>query len=563
MKKSISAPLVVVLQLIMWTSSTMAFAQEDADYKIQGEYTGAVSAETETKFGIQVIALGDGRFTGVGYQGGLPGDGWDKSNAIRVEDVEVKDGILTFETDHATVLISDGVATIKADGEVIGHLKRIVRSSDTLGKKPPANAIVLFDGTSTDQWEHKGKPGRMTEDGLLQQGTASKQKFGDHLIHIEFLLPYQPKARGQARGNSGIYLQGRYEVQMLDSFGLSGEHNECGGIYMIQKPSVNMCYPPFQWQTYDIDFHAAKYDGKKKIKNASVSVKHNGVTIHENVELPNATTASPNREGMEPGFIYLQDHGNPVRYRNIWCVDTTVEGDSESKKVEGEPAIGESGGEQQPAVQTNQVLNVTHPIQMDYLLSLPKDYKSKEKWPLMLFLHGAGERGDDLELVKKHGPPKFAAQGKDMPFIIVSPQCKKNRWWEPISLTALLDEIEKTHKIDSDRIYVTGLSMGGFGTWGLAAHSPERFAAIAPICGGGDTTQTVFRIGDQLPIWVFHGAKDGVVPFEKSQSLVDAFEKRDIDVKFTIYPEAGHDSWTKAYANEELYKWMLSHTRDD
>jgi hypothetical protein len=130
-----------------------------------------------------------------------------------------------------------------------------------------------------------------------------------------------PHARGQARGNSGIYLQGRYEVQMLDSFGLVGEHNECGGIYTIAKPKVNMCYPPLTWQTYDIDYTAAEYDGAKKSKNARVTVKHNGVTIHDNIELTHATTASPLKEGPEPGPVYLQDHGNPVRYRNIWVVE--------------------------------------------------------------------------------------------------------------------------------------------------------------------------------------------------------------------------------------------------
>ena len=186
--------------------------------------------------------------------------------------------------------------------------------------KPPKGAIVLFDGTSVDAWEHKGQPGKMTDDGLLVQGTASKQRFQDHKLHIEFLLPFKPKARGQGRGNSGLYLQGRYEVQMLDSFGLSGEHNECGGIYSIRKPDQNMCYPPLQWQTYDVEFHAAKYDGDKKVKNAWMSVKHNGVLIHDKVELPKSTTASPMREGSEAGYIYLQDHGNPVHYQNIWVV---------------------------------------------------------------------------------------------------------------------------------------------------------------------------------------------------------------------------------------------------
>ncbi len=141
-------------------------------------------------------------------------------------------------------------------------------------------------------------------------------------MHLEFKLPYMPAARGQARGNSGCYLQGRYEVQILDSFGLEGKNNECGGIYEIKDPDVNMCLPPLAWQTYDIDYTAARYDASGgKTANARITVSHNGVVIHDNVELPRATRAAPVKEGPEPGPIYLQDHGNPVRFRNIWVVE--------------------------------------------------------------------------------------------------------------------------------------------------------------------------------------------------------------------------------------------------
>lgn len=317
-----STPWFVCLSMIVSLSFCAASSGQvdDADYKLQGEYSGAINADgQEIKYGIQVIALGDGKFTGVGYPGGLPGDGWDRSEPIRVEEVAAKDGVLTLEGDEGVAVLGNGKASIKTFDEVeIGQLKRVVRKSPTLGQKAPSGATVLFDGTSVDGWELNGKPGRMTDDGLLMEGTASKAKFQDFKIHIEFLLPYQPKKRGQGRGNSGIYLQGRYEVQMLDSFGLSGEQNECGGIYSIRKPDQNMCYPPMQWQTYDIEFHAAKFEGDKKVKNAWMTVKHNGVKIHDEVELPKSTTASPNKEGTEPGFIFLQNHGNPVRYRNIW-----------------------------------------------------------------------------------------------------------------------------------------------------------------------------------------------------------------------------------------------------
>jgi len=205
------------------------------------------------------------------------------------------------------------------------------------------------------------------------------------------------------------------------------------------------------------------------------------------------------------------------------------------------------------------------PVRMDYLLYLPDEYaESNRDWPLILFLHGAGERGNDLEKVKIHGPPKLiAGQNKEFPFVIASPQCPQGDWWSSdvqiASLDALLSELISQHRIDRDRVYVTGLSMGGFGTWRLAVEYPERFAAIAPICGKGDPKRAG-RIG-QLPIWVFHGAKDEAVPIKHSEEMVAALKKSGSDVKFTVYPDAGHDSWTTTYNNPELYEWFLKHRR--
>jgi hypothetical protein len=197
-------------------------------------------------------------------------------------------------------------------------LERVARVSPTMGAKAPEGAVVLFDGTNTDAWNGSG----MTEDKLLKEGQDSKRKFGSYHLHLEFMLAYKPKARGQDRGNSGFYNQSRFEVQVLDSFGLEGENNECGGIYSIKAPDLNMCLPPLAWQTYDIDFTAAKFDGSgKKTANAKVTVKHNGVVIHNEVELPQSTTAAPLADGPEPGPLHLQNHGNPVRYRNIWLVE--------------------------------------------------------------------------------------------------------------------------------------------------------------------------------------------------------------------------------------------------
>ena len=212
-----------------------------------------------------------------------------------------------------------------------------------------------------------------------------------------------------------------------------------------------------------------------------------------------------------------------------------------------------------PPKQMSARLDAQIHVVLDYLLYLPADYQKRDSWPLVLFLHGAGERGNDLELVKTHGPPKLIEEGKSFPFIVVSPQCPKDRNWQPMELTALVDEIVAKQKVDLDRIYVTGLSMGGFGTWALAAAAPERFAAIIPICGGGDVIAT--RRLTKLPAWVFHGAKDPVVPLKRSEDMVDALKKGNGNVKFTVYPEATHDSWTATYENPEVYAWLLEQKR--
>lgn len=227
--------------------------------------------------------------------------------------------------------------------------------------------------------------------------------------------------------------------------------------------------------------------------------------------------------------------------------------------------VGSSGARaQQPGQQKAAVLNrqIVRTVRLDYLAYVPADYgKDKEKkWPVLLFLHGSGESGSDVEKVKVHGPPKLVAAGKDLPFIVISPQCPSAReGWDPETLTALLDEVGEKYTVDPDRVYLTGLSMGGYGTWALAAAHPERFAAIAPICGGG-RPRTAARLKG-LPTWVFHGAKDPTVPLAQSQEMVDALKAAGGDVRFTIYPEAGHDSWTETYNNPELYTWLLSQKR--
>ena len=214
---------------------------------------------------------------------------------------------MTFKKDDgvATATIKDGKLHIKGgDEKVLGTLNKVERESATLGMKAPEGAVKLFDGTSLDHWKSGA---RMTEDKLLMEGVNSaRNDFKNFTLHLEFRLPYMPKARGQSRGNSGMYLLGT-ETQMLDSFGLSGEANECGGLYKWKRPDINMCYPPLRWQTYDVEFKASE-NGNPSV----MTVRHNGVVIHDNVQL---------RKRNSQGNIHLQNHSNPVRYRNIWIAE--------------------------------------------------------------------------------------------------------------------------------------------------------------------------------------------------------------------------------------------------
>ena len=287
------------------------------DYQVQGEYLGVIDADNGRSWGVQVIALGKGKFHAVGYPGGLPGDGYDPGESVREGDGSLEGNEAKF-VGNEFQLVADG-KTLKVQdlsSATLGTLQKVNRESSTLGAKPPQGAVILFDGKDASAWD----AGRVTAEGLLDIGPATKQKFNDFTLHLEFRTPFMPESRGQARGNSGLYLQSRYEVQILDSFGLSGENNECGGIYQIARPKVNMCYPPLRWQTYDVEFTAAKYDASgKKTSDAKATIRHNGVVIHNGLVFPKATPGREN-EANSPGAIFLQDHGNPVAFRNIWFV---------------------------------------------------------------------------------------------------------------------------------------------------------------------------------------------------------------------------------------------------
>lgn len=297
--------------------------EADPQFAVQGEYEGTVKSGTgEVKFGIQVIALGENKYQAVVHRNGLPGEAWTKNDHLGTADSEILDGVITFKETGGTAITQwkDGALVLSdpTRPDYGGKLAKVIRKSPTLNAKPPKNAKVLFGGKDRNDFQGD----KVTEDGLLMQGARSRTTFKDCTLHVEFLLPFEPANRGQARGNSGCYLQGRYEVQILDSFGLEGKDNEAGGIYEVSEPKVNMCLPPLSWQTYDVEFTAPRYDASgKKTRNATMSVRFNGVLIQKDVEIPGPTRAAVEKESPEAGPLYLQDHHNPVRFRNIWIAE--------------------------------------------------------------------------------------------------------------------------------------------------------------------------------------------------------------------------------------------------
>ncbi|MCP3984014.1 MAG: DUF1080 domain-containing protein [bacterium] len=319
-----------------WHQAVLEPEQADADFPVQGEYASRdrvlgdrnpvlgdrnpapgdrdeALGDHVLALGAQVVARGDGRFTVALFEGGLIGAGADPASR------QVFEG-----TRQGTAIVFEGPWHLRIEGGQLHGarpggaafaLPKTRRESPTLGASPPAGAVVLFDGHGPGGFE-----GEVDHRGLLAAGATSREAFGSFDLHLEFRTPYMPSASGQGRGNSGVYLQNRYEVQVLDSFGETGEWNECGGIYEVAKPDLNMAFPPLSWQTYDISFRAARFDEHgAKVAAARTTVRHNGVVIHDDVELP-APTGLGDEESAEPGPLHLQDHWNPVFYRNVWLV---------------------------------------------------------------------------------------------------------------------------------------------------------------------------------------------------------------------------------------------------
>jgi hypothetical protein len=294
-------------------------AAEDPDFAIQGEYVG--TGPDGAKVGAQVIARGLGEFEVKILPGGLPGEGWDGKSVAKA--AAKRDGAAAaISAPNTAGTIGGGKLTYKAGLGTEVTLNRVERKSPTLGAKAPEGAVVLFAAPGDEKKWNGGNLVKLSDGEFLGVGETSKQAFGAFKAHVEFRLPWMPNSTGQGRGNSGVYLQNRYECQVLDSFGLSGENNECGGIYTQHKPRVNMCLPPLVWQTYDMEFTPAAFDAAgKKTANGRATIRHNGVVIHDNVEFPKECPGGQ-KEAAAPGPFQFQNHGDPVVYRNVWVVET-------------------------------------------------------------------------------------------------------------------------------------------------------------------------------------------------------------------------------------------------
>ena len=335
-----------VIALPLLFAANVSIAETSADI-FMGDWKGSrifADGQTQPLYG-QIIALGDGNYAANLY------DTLEERSATHVSlNGYVKDGSVHFDrtmgkggdrllqiTAHGLLVASSiwtgSVDTEHFTGRFHGYengsfsLEKYERPSPTLGAKPSPGSVVLFDGRNLKQWTGiKSKKagwkliGKDAMEVVPKSGSIiTKKSFGDYRLHLEFRSPFMPSSRGQKRGNSGVYLHGRYEVQVLDSYGLEGRDNECGGIYKVSRPRVNACAPPTHWQTYDITFRAPRFDSKgEKIENAQITVSHNGINIHKDLELPTFTGSAIAKNEVPTAPLMLQDHNDHVQYRNIW-----------------------------------------------------------------------------------------------------------------------------------------------------------------------------------------------------------------------------------------------------
>jgi len=380
--------------------------QEDPNYVLMGEFVGEVTADGQTKqVGLQIRPVGDGQFDAVSFLGGLPGQENFRGEPVRMIGRRSSDFVVLSGGPYAIVVDTDGCLLLDRTGEKVGRLERIDRSSPTLGAQPRGEATILFDGSGTEQFTRA----EMTADGLLMEGADVKPMFQDFNLHVEFRLPYMPEANGQQRGNSGLYLQSRYECQVLDSFAQEPLINGCGALYKFKAPDLNMALPPLVWQTYDIQFTAPRWaaDGTK-IRDAHITSWLNGVKIQDNVALPNKTGAGKQEEPLLLP-IRLQDHGDPVRFRNVWIVDRglmtgefpvypTPEERAEAAKAKREQAEAEAKSAESDDTQEN---------------SQPTEPSSNEAEKAEAGTEKASEDDSQAEPTQEDGAEQENAKSKD------------------------------------------------------------------------------------------------------------------------------------------------------
>ena len=445
---------------------------------------------------------------------------------------------------------------------MVATLAVVVSSMASAADSPKSkDAIDLFDRKSLNGWEHflvkpelKMSDVWSVRDGLLVcKGKplgylATKKEYTNFRLVVEWRWP-----PGKKPTNSGVLMRITGKPRGLPKcVEAQLKAGSAGDIYGFHGFNVKGSARVISAQN---DF-VGKLSGVKKIKGAEkkpgewnkYEITFNGgdLTVILNGQKVNEATGCD----VVAGKIGLQSEGGEVHFRTVRL--TPLDKAASAAKA---PKPGA-----QIQTSTEVTLADGKKETVHYLLSYPEDYDKQKNCPLMIFLHGMGERGSDLNRVAFHGPPKKVKKGNKTPFIIVSPQCPKTEWWRPAKLSKMLDHILATSKADPQRVYLTGLSMGGYGTWAWAAKEPKRFAAAIPICGGG-RTKTAKQLVN-LPIWVFHGDKDNTVKLAKSQAMVDAIKQAGgMKVKLTIYPGVGHNSWNKTYNNPEIYKWLLKHSK--